>query len=88
MILVGDHQPPAAVTGEDASWDVPMHVIASRRELLDRLLRHGFRKGLTPTTQPLMKINAMLPVLLDGFGDAGHLEGRNTLHMNSEAEPR
>jgi hypothetical protein len=69
MILVGDHQPPAAVSGEDASWDVPMHVIASRRELLDRLLQHGFRKGLAPTTQPLMKINAMLPVLLDGFGE-------------------
>jgi hypothetical protein len=70
MILVGDHQPPAAVTGEGASWNVPMHVIASRRELLDRLLQHGFRKGLAPTTEPLMKINAMLPVLLDGFGDA------------------
>jgi sulfatase-like protein len=69
MILIGDHQPPAAVTGEGASWDVPMHVIASRRELLDRLLQHGFRKGLAPTTQPLMKINAMLPVLLDGFGE-------------------
>jgi hypothetical protein len=70
MILVGDHQPPAAVTGENASWDVPMHVIASRRQLLDRLLQHGFRKGLAPTPQRLMKINAMLPVLLDGFGDA------------------
>jgi hypothetical protein len=71
MILVGDHQPPAAVSGEDASWDVPMHVIASpsRRELLERLLQHGFRNGLAPTTQPLMKINAMLPVLLDGFGE-------------------
>jgi hypothetical protein len=69
MILVGDHQPPAAVSGEDASWDVPMHVIASRRELLDRLLQHGFRKGLAPTSHPLMKINAMLPVLLDGFGE-------------------
>jgi hypothetical protein len=69
MILVGDHQPPAAVSGEDASWDVPIHVIANRRELLDRLLQHGFREGLAPTTRPLMKINAMLPVLLDGFGD-------------------
>jgi hypothetical protein len=70
MILVGDHQPPAAVSGENASWNVPIHVIANRRELLDRLLQHGFRKGLAPTTQALMKTNAMLPVLLDGFGDA------------------
>ncbi len=70
MILVGDHQPPAAVSGDNASWNVPIHVIANRRELLDRLLQHGFQKGLAPTPQPLMKTNAMLPVLLDGFGDA------------------
>ena len=69
MILVGDHQPPAAVSGENASWNVPVHVIASRPELLDRLLEHGFQRGLAPTTKPLMKINAMLPVLLDGFGE-------------------
>ena len=72
MILVGDHQPPAAVSGENASWEVPMHVIASRRELLDRLLQHGFRKGLEPTTHPLMKIHSMLPVLLDGFGEVSN----------------
>ena len=46
MILLGDHQPAAAVSGEAASWDVPMHVVASRRPVLDRLLGHGFRSGL------------------------------------------
>ena len=45
MILIGDHQPPALVSGEGAPWDVPVHVIASRRDVLDRLLPHGFRAG-------------------------------------------
>jgi hypothetical protein len=38
----------------------------------------------------LMKINAMLPVLLDGFGDARRLEGSNSLaHVRGSAsEPR
>ena len=31
MILIGDHQPPAVVSGEGASWEVPVHVITSRR---------------------------------------------------------
>jgi hypothetical protein len=69
MILVGDHQPPAAVSGADASWDVPVHIIASRGEVLERLRRHGFRDGLEPSAQSLMKIHALLPVLLDAFGD-------------------
>jgi hypothetical protein len=68
MILVGDHQPPAAVTGEGASWDVPIHVIASRREILDRLMAKGFREGLTPLPTALMKIHALLPLILETFG--------------------
>src|SRR5207237_1258843 len=44
MIVLGDHQPPAAVSGEHASWDVPVHVIASRTAVLDRLVGHGFQR--------------------------------------------
>lgn len=30
LIVLGDHQPPAAVSGPDAPWRVPVHVIAPR----------------------------------------------------------
>ena len=69
MILVGDHQPPAAVTGEGAAWSVPVHVIASRRAVLDRLLSRGFQKGLTPVGLPIGRMNSLVPVLLDSFGN-------------------
>jgi hypothetical protein len=69
MILLGDHQPPALVTGEGAPWDVPVHVIASRRQVLDRLLARGFRAGLTPARPPLGRMHELLPVLLAAFGD-------------------
>jgi len=69
MILLGDHQPPAAVSGEGAPWDVPVHVIASRRSLLDGLIAHGFREGLTPSRPTLARMHELLPVLLDAFGD-------------------
>ncbi len=69
MILLGDHQPPALVSGEGAPWDVPVHVIASRREILDALVAKGFRRGLTPSRPDLSKMNALLPVLLDAFAN-------------------
>jgi hypothetical protein len=69
LVLVGDHQPPAAVTGEGARWDVPVHVIASRREVLDRLKSRGFRQGLAPDARPLARMHLLLPILLEAFGN-------------------
>jgi phosphoglycerol transferase MdoB-like AlkP superfamily enzyme len=68
MILVGDHQPPAAVSGEGASWDVPMHVITSRQPVLDRLKALGFLPGLEPRRRSALgRMDELLPVLLNGF---------------------
>ena len=69
LILVGDHQPPSLVSGEGASWDVPVHVIASRPALLDRLRRHGFLDGLAPGDSALARMHTLLALLLDAFGD-------------------
>jgi hypothetical protein len=69
MILIGDHQPLAAVSGENASWEVPVHVISNRSRLLERLIARGFRAGLTPEHPPLGAMHTLLPVLLDAFGD-------------------
>ena len=69
MILIGDHQPPALVTGPGASWEVPVHVIASRPEILARLKQHGFRDGLAPSHPSLMKMPELTRVMLDAFGD-------------------
>ena len=68
MILLGDHQPPALVSGEGAPWDVPVHVIASRPEVLDQLVARGFRRGLTPARPDISRMHALLPILLDAFG--------------------
>ena len=69
MILIGDHQPAAAVTGEGAAWDVPVHIVASRRPALDRLLAVGFRSGVTPARPALGKMHTLTPLLRDAFGD-------------------
>ena len=69
LVLVGDHQPPALVSGEDASWDVPVHVIATRRAVLDRLRFDGFTDGLTPPAATVARMDTLLHLLLDAFGD-------------------
>jgi hypothetical protein len=68
LVVLGDHQPAAAVSGEGASWSVPVHVVASRRAILDRLLARGFHTGLTPARPALGRMHALLPILLDAFG--------------------
>lgn len=69
MVLLGDHQPPALVTGEGASWNVPVHVITSRRAILERLRAQGFASGLEPRGTSIGRMHELLPILLDSFGD-------------------
>jgi hypothetical protein len=76
LVLIGDHQPPALVSGEGASWEVPVHVItsrahASRAAVLGALRAHGFRDGLVPQHPKISKMHELVPILLDAFsGDA------------------
>jgi len=67
MILIGDHQPPALVSGQGVPWDVPVHVITNRRDVLEQLVLRGFQRGLTPRRPSLGKMHTLTPVLLDAF---------------------
>jgi hypothetical protein len=69
MVLIGDHQPPAAVSGEGASWNVPVHVIASEAAILERLKERGFVDGLTPSATALARMHLLAPMLLEAFGE-------------------
>jgi len=68
LIIIGDHQPPALVSGEGAPWDVPIHVVTTRAAVLDRLRAAGFRDGLEPGPR-LARMDTLLPILLDAFGN-------------------
>lgn len=74
MILIGDHQPPAAVSGEGASWDVPVHVVTSRTGVLDRLRARGFRAGFMPSRPALGGMHRLGPTLLAAFGDGAQAQ--------------
>lgn len=67
MVVIGDHQPPAAVSGRGAPRDVPVHVIASRHGLLGRLRASGFHDGLAPQRPGAGEMHALVPMLLQAF---------------------
>jgi hypothetical protein len=69
MVLVGDHQPASSVTGPDAPWDVPVHVITSNPELLRRFTALGFQPGLEPRRPILGAMHDLTRLLLDAFSD-------------------
>jgi hypothetical protein len=68
-ILMGDHQPPAAVSGVGAAWHVPVHVLTTRSQVIAPLLGAGFNRGMRPEGAPLGPMNKLLPILLRAFGD-------------------
>lgn len=68
LIVLGDHQPAANVTGRDARWDVPVHVLAPPA-IAARLREAGFTEGMTPQAPVLGPMHALGPVLLAAFGD-------------------
>ncbi len=72
LIILGDHQPAANVSGEGASWDVPVHVIASEPAILQALQADGFRPGLVPVRPTAGKMSDLAPWALTAFGQAAH----------------
>ena len=67
LILIGDHQPASSVSGPGASWDVPVHVISSNPQLIQRLLTAGMQPGLEPTRPGLGAMHEFTQILLDAF---------------------
>ncbi|MDO8887048.1 MAG: hypothetical protein Q7V16_00540 [Hydrogenophaga sp.] len=87
MIVVGDHQPPALVSGRGASWEVPVHVVSDDAALLQRFLGNGFVTGLTPPPASLGRMPTLTSVLLNAFDAPGAHETRGIDHVVRPADP-
>ncbi|HEU4332291.1 MAG TPA: CDP-alcohol phosphatidyltransferase [Lapillicoccus sp.] len=48
MVVLGDHQPAAVISGENASHDVPVSVVAKDPAVLDRVADWGWPTGMRP----------------------------------------
>ncbi len=70
LIVIGDHQPLATVSGRGASWDVPVHVITDDASLLRRFEAAGFERGLHPGAAYLGGMHRLTALLLEVFSGA------------------
>ena len=77
LILLGDHQPAGGITGPNATWNVPVHIITSNETIAERLRLHGFTDGVNPQRESLGHISE-LPLLLLSVFDSGGTEVAGT----------
>ncbi len=71
LLVLGDHQPLAAVTGEGAPWEVPAHLISGRRRVRDAFLAEGFIAGLVPRRPAIGGMADLTRGLLRAFDSGG-----------------
>ncbi len=76
IIVLGDHQPPASVSGASAPWEVPVHVITRRTDILESLQSAGLQPGLDPGRPVLGPMHELTAVLLKAF-DSGPTSPRS-----------
>lgn len=67
IIVLGDHQPAAIVSGRAARWDVPVHILASRPGLIAPFIASGFTPGLQPQGAAAGGMPLLTRLLLEGF---------------------
>jgi hypothetical protein len=71
LILLGDHQPAGGITGPNATWNVPVHIITSNETIAERLRLHGFSDGVDPRQESLGHISELSLLLLSVFDSGG-----------------
>ena len=69
LVVLGDHQPATLVTGQGASHDVPISVIAHDPKVMDQIAGWGWQGGLVPSPQaPVWPMAAFRDRFLTAFG--------------------
>jgi hypothetical protein len=68
MLALGDHQPTSNITGEGASWDVPVHFFTNRPEIIKKLRAAGFENGFYPNRKAIASLPELTSILLKAFG--------------------
>ncbi|TCC10293.1 CDP-alcohol phosphatidyltransferase family protein [Kribbella soli] len=69
LVVLGDHQPASIVSGNGASHDVPVSIIAADPAVTDRVADWGWRDGLRPNTDaPVWPMDTFRDRFLTAYG--------------------
>jgi hypothetical protein len=73
LVFLGDHQPIARVSGNHASRDVPISIVAKDPKVLDKIASWGWTDGLRPAhNAPVWKMSAFRDRFLTAYGSTPH----------------
>ncbi|CAM5745737.1 CDP-alcohol phosphatidyltransferase [Streptomyces afghaniensis] len=76
LVFLGDHQPIARVSGNRASRDVPVSIVAKDRKVLGKVAGWNWTEGLKPDRDaPVWKMSAFRDRFLTAFGSTPHASG-------------
>lgn len=67
VVVLGDHQPPAVVSGPGARVSVPVHIFAADESILTPFEAAGFVPGLVPNLRAVGLMAALPRLLLDAL---------------------
>jgi hypothetical protein len=69
LVVLGDHQPAAIVSGQQANHDVPITIIAHDPAVLDRISPWGWQDGMKPGPgAPVWPMDAFRDRFLSAYG--------------------
>jgi hypothetical protein len=72
VVMLGDHQPVSIVSGERASHDVPISVVARDPAVIDRIHPWGWQEGLRPdSAAPVWPMDRFRDRFLTAYGPEG-----------------
>ncbi|MFJ1971218.1 CDP-alcohol phosphatidyltransferase [Streptomyces sp. NPDC087903] len=73
LVFLGDHQPIARVSGNHASRDVPVSIVAKDPKVLDKVASWNWSDGLMPAhNAPVWKMSSFRDRFLTAYGSTPH----------------
>lgn len=73
LVFLGDHQPIARVSGNHASRDVPISIVAKDPKVLDKIAGWNWTDGLRPAhNAPVWKMSSFRDRFLTAYGSTPH----------------
>ncbi len=68
VIIIGDHQPVPVVSGNQAAYDVPVHIIAGNPEVFEAITDWQWTAGMIPSnSSPVWRMDVMRHRILESF---------------------
>ncbi|MFB6551592.1 CDP-alcohol phosphatidyltransferase [Streptomyces sp. NPDC056405] len=73
LVFLGDHQPITRVSGDQASRDVPVSIVAKDPKVLDAIADWNWTEGLKPAQDaPVWKMSSFRDRFLTAYGSVPH----------------